>query len=59
MLSTIIAQGGERPCLFTQSVCDYMCMGLEASLPSLEEVPDYATKEDLKKVLECMWQIFL
>ena len=50
MLATIIVQGGERPGLFTQSVCDYISMGLDASNPDTEEVPDYTIRNDLKKV---------
>ena len=50
MLATMIVQGGERPCLLSQSVCDYVCMGLNASNPKIEEIPDYTIKNDLKKV---------
>ena len=51
MLATIVVQGGERPCLFSQSVCDYICMGLDKTNPSIDEVPDFKVREDLKKVL--------
>ena len=50
ILATVIVQGGERPCLFTQSVCDYICMGLNACNTEIEEIPDYIIKNDLKKV---------
>lgn len=50
MIATIIVQGGERPCLFTQSVCDYFCMGLEASNPGIDEIPDYTIRNDLNTV---------
>lgn len=50
MLATMIVQGGEQPCLFTKSICDYISMGLDASNPGIEEVPDYTIRDNLKKV---------
>ena len=50
MLATMIVQGGERPCFLSQSVCDYICVGLDARNPEIEEIPDYTIKNDLKKV---------
>ncbi len=50
MLSTIIVQGGERPCLFSKGICDYISKGLNGSNPTIEEVPDHAIRNDLKKV---------
>ena len=50
MLATMIVQGGEQPCLFTKSICDYISMGLDASNPGIEEVPGYTIRDNLKKV---------
>ena len=55
MLATMIVQGGERPCLFSQAVCDYLSKGLDGSKPTIDEVQDHAIRNDLKKV----WYILI
>ena len=55
MLATMIVQGGERPCLFSQAVCSYLSKCLDGSKPTIDEVQDHAIRNDLRKV----WYIFI
>jgi hypothetical protein len=50
MLATMIVQGGELPCIFSPSLCQYIQGGIDNAFPEIDEVADIIVRKSLKKV---------